>query len=84
MGDEVVAGLMAYKQDHGTYPATLEELVPQYLPAVPKPPLGQQKWEYELTPDNAELFNLHVLRTSARSGAFFGYDITTGKWYYVD
>jgi hypothetical protein len=34
-GNTIVTALEAYKQDHGTYPEELEDLVPTYLPAIP-------------------------------------------------
>ena len=35
--DRIVAALQAYKYATGRYPATLDALVPQYLPALPTP-----------------------------------------------
>lgn len=33
------AAIGAYQKDHGRYPYTLEDLVPQYLPSVPIDPV---------------------------------------------
>jgi hypothetical protein len=38
---ETQLALHAYNLDHGTYPASLEALVPAYLPAVPKDPFSK-------------------------------------------
>ena len=35
LSEPVIAALEQYKADHGTYPKTLEELVPDYLSTVP-------------------------------------------------
>jgi hypothetical protein len=37
---EVLVALEEYKQKHATYPETLEELVPEFLPEVPRPAIG--------------------------------------------
>jgi hypothetical protein len=39
------AALAAYQKDHGRGPATLQELVPKYLPRVPVDPVtGKADW----------------------------------------
>jgi len=38
--------LLAYRADHGKYPATLADLVPDYLPFVPIDPYSGREFEY--------------------------------------
>jgi hypothetical protein len=37
---QVLEALEAYKKDNATYPESLDELVPKYLAAIPRPPIG--------------------------------------------
>jgi hypothetical protein len=37
---QVLVALEEYKKKHATYPETLEELVPEFLPEVPRPAIG--------------------------------------------
>ncbi len=37
---EVLVALEDYKKKHATYPETLDELVPEFLSEVPRPPIG--------------------------------------------
>lgn len=37
---QVLVALEEYKKKHATYPETLDELVPEFLPEVPRPPIG--------------------------------------------
>lgn len=53
--------LQAYKLDHGTWPESLADLTPEYLPGVPEDPFtdqamtygraGQGYWLYCVPPD---------------------------------
>jgi hypothetical protein len=53
-----VAALFRYRFDHGwRFPARLGDLVPEYLPAVPKPPAESTEWRY-YTEDGANEFFL--------------------------
>lgn len=47
-GAVVGVALGAYKAEHGEYPRTLAQLVPMYLPAVPKDPYNQEALGYIL------------------------------------
>lgn len=45
--------LEQYRQDHGTYPAALDELAPGYIPSVPAPPFDfTSGWGYASGPEN--------------------------------
>lgn len=53
VGAAIVEGLEMYRARHGTYPATLEELVPEYIPRVEPPTWGLERWRYRrFTPDD--------------------------------
>ena len=41
IGDRIVVQLQRYKSEQGNFPARLEELVPDYLPAIPCPLDGE-------------------------------------------
>jgi hypothetical protein len=45
---QLLLALKAYKQDNGRLPDTLEKLVPEYLPEVPKDPFSGEALKYSL------------------------------------
>lgn len=45
-----------FRHDRGRLPATLEELVPRYIPAVPTDPYSGQPLVYRLDPDGVVLY----------------------------
>ena len=47
-GDVVREALSHYRKEIGTYPISLERLVPKYLDQVPAPSVGNKKWTYEV------------------------------------
>ncbi len=47
-GDEIRSALAAHYADHGSYPSTLDGLVPAYLPEVPVPDTGLKVWSYRI------------------------------------
>jgi hypothetical protein len=54
-GNAVVAALETYRADYKSYPERLSELCPRYLQAIPTPPWGRRKWQYELDADEFKL-----------------------------
>ncbi len=46
VGTRSVLALRAYRLDHGVYPAALTELVPDYLPALPRDPFDGEPLRY--------------------------------------
>ncbi len=56
-GDEIVKALDKYRERHGKWPSSLQELVPDLLPAVVPPLDGLASWDYALSHD-ATQFNL--------------------------
>jgi hypothetical protein len=82
--EQIAVALDAFKADHGSYPATLEQLVPRYLPSVPLA-------KYTLMP----MYNRFDYSSSGTDRAFisyvaippFGrpfYRLETKKWGYLD
>ena len=52
-GAVVVAALASYRQEHGTYPAALDDLVPEFAAAIEPPTWGLARWRYRrYTPDD--------------------------------
>jgi len=49
-GDVIVKELDRYRDDAGVFPATLSDLVPDYLAEIPAPVVGRG-WEYTPTDD---------------------------------
>jgi hypothetical protein len=52
-GDEIVAGLEAYRADRGYYPKSLQALVPLYMPSIPKATAGRTRWNYDWGSDQS-------------------------------
>ena len=45
-GNQIAVALDKFKNDKGSYPEKLGELVPEYLTEVEKPVLWNKEWEY--------------------------------------
>jgi hypothetical protein len=54
--DETIACLEVYKKENGSYPASLETLVPSYMPEVPLDPWTGKPLIYRLTPERYMLY----------------------------
>jgi hypothetical protein len=52
--------IRAYSLQHGRNPASLAELVPRYLPKVPKDPFSGGDFVYRLTPTGHELCSREI------------------------
>ena len=52
--------IQAYSLEHGRNPAKLADLVPGYLPEVPKDPFGGGEMVYRLTPTDYELHSIGI------------------------
>lgn len=90
LGTEVVAALEAYRSDEGTYPASLDDLAPEYLAAVPDPVWGLGRWSYQrYSPSRADsardaaanvvYFSLAVAASESGYPVLY-YDVTVGGW----
>ena len=79
-GDAIIAALEKYRKTRGTYPDTLDALVPNYLPAVQEPDYGERRWDY--VPHNEKgTYGLFMWR---RDKAGYGYNVPEPKWEYID
>jgi type II secretory pathway pseudopilin PulG len=89
-GAAIVTALGAYRAERGTYPETLQELVPRYLAEVEPPTWGLERWTYRrFTPadvsaaDDAEddvvLFQLSVAANESGYPVLF-YDLAATRW----
>ena len=45
-GDTIVSALYAFQKETGSFPDSLDELVPAYLQKIPAPSVPRYKWEY--------------------------------------
>lgn len=79
---DVIAALDRYKAAHGAFPQRLEELVPTYLPEVPRARLlpAASRFYYGRMPDGGATLMYVVLPPFGRSV----YDFDTRKWHELD
>ncbi|MEX1184483.1 MAG: hypothetical protein WEF86_14825 [Gemmatimonadota bacterium] len=88
-GTEIVRALADYAAERGTYPVSLDELVPQHLPAVPQPTWGLRRWSYRrytpadvsarAAPRDSVYFSLAVAANESGYPVLF-YDLTIAQW----
>ena len=74
-GTAIVTALESHRAREGSYPASLEMLVPVHLEALPAPAWGDQ-WTYR-TFDDGRYCELYV---RAGDGLTLRYDFTAGRW----
>lgn len=55
---EVAFALSAWRSEHDSYPPSLADLVPKYLPVIPSDLFKNRPLHYELTPDGFRFFSL--------------------------
>ncbi len=79
--ERVIAAVEAYHADHRRYPGSLEDLVPKYLPAVPraKYTLGFNEFVYRADPERATLQYVRLPPFGRPYYVFQG-----RKWGYLD
>lgn len=77
----VIAAVKAYRADAGRYPAALGELVPRYLPAVPraKYTLAFHEFGYRSSGSDAWLHYVALPPFGRPTYAF-----SSGRWGYLD
>lgn len=77
-GNMIIAKIELYKSKVGSYPAKLDELVPEFLDEVPGPSWGVNRWEYEQWDANFELY------VEMREGDYKGhyYSSTSKSWHF--
>lgn len=79
-GNAIIAALQRYRSEQGSYPVSLEELVPRYLDDMPQPLWGERKWRYLR---EGEVFHLKVGEDAwgYPSWSFKG-SSSGGSWYH--
>ncbi len=60
IGDTIVAAIEQYRADTSLYPVSLDQLVPQYLPAIDPPVAGRAEWTYKQHPTHGFTLGYHV------------------------
>lgn len=80
--EDVVAAVHAYATTNGRYPASLNELVPGFLPALPlvKWTLGWNRFEYRLTRSGNHWLTWTVVSPYGRRSYIF----EEARWIYLD
>jgi hypothetical protein len=73
---QLVAALDRYRGATGTFPASLEALVPEYVSALPPTPWGQRTSRYLYRKENDQF----RLAYSVGFNAYRSYDSRTKKW----
>ena len=76
--DPLVHALADFQKDHGTYPDSLDELVPAYLPTLPKGDANQRPSDPEYVA--SEDTYLLEFRYTGPGLNTCGFDQTTGAW----
>lgn len=56
-GNEIVQAIETYRMKNAKPPATLNELVPRYLPEIKSSGIGEGKWHYSVTNDGRIAFS---------------------------
>jgi len=84
-GQLVIDAVVRYRSDHGALPRTLEELVPAYLPQVPRPKVGDREWLFGPLPDDPSEFYLAIRPRFEDNPFYFGpelmnYRSLEGEW----
>jgi type II secretory pathway pseudopilin PulG len=87
-GAIIVEALQRYRGEHGTYPAELHELVPEYAGRIEEPTWGLERWRYRrFTPeelargagDDEVYFQLSVAANASGYPVLF-YDYVGRRW----
>jgi hypothetical protein len=88
-GAVVVDALERHRTAAGTYPESLEQLVPQYLDSIAPPSWGQQRWRYRrytaadvtdaTVTETTVYFQLSVAANENGYPVLY-YDVTARRW----
>ncbi|MGQ9649354.1 MAG: hypothetical protein ACUVXJ_04525 [Phycisphaerae bacterium] len=79
-GTITVLAVAAYRNDHGRFPESLDELVPRYLEAVPMDPFTSQPLRYRL--DTEEGYRLYSVGEDGKDDG--GVERDAGSWALLD
>ena len=75
----VIAAVDRYYEERGRYPGALQELVPAYLPEIPKPKITPSMFYYVQAPDNP-----HLMYTGLSPFERHSWSFINKEWYYID
>lgn len=75
----IIAAVDQYYQDQGAYPVKLQDLVPAYLPKVPKPRLVPSTFLYRQAPEDTFLMYSGLSPFDRYSWSFIN-----KEWSYID
>jgi type II secretory pathway pseudopilin PulG len=89
-GARIVQALSSYHAEQGTYPETLDELVPEHIGAVEPPSWGLERWTYRRytpadvsasdgAPHDVVYFQLSVAANESGYPVLF-YDLAASRW----
>jgi hypothetical protein len=73
----VVSALKNYKAATGRFPPSLQQLIPKYLPSLPKLS-GSTTWSYQVEPDGANFILTYVGYSSDWTGSYWSSSDTWG------
>ena len=78
--DDIIIALEVYRQAYGKHPADLEQLIPDFLPQIPRP-----AWEYEYYYDVCpEGIGYGLSFRLGGSDDYCGFNSETAKWTCTD
>ena len=75
-GDLIIEALLQYKNDYGSYPETLDKLVPKYIDEIPKLP-DYNRWSYNVNEDGS--FGLDFSAFEYNYPCYY-YESNDGQW----
>jgi len=78
-GDVVRHALNEYRTKTGSFPKSLDALVPEYVKVIPQPTVGRRAWNYKAYLDNTG-YLLSVALRSEREPELHAAE--TGEWVY--
>jgi hypothetical protein len=84
-GDRIVAAIERFRETRRGYPASLEELVPDFLPSILPPEAASKQWRYERydVPKPRGRFLLEVREVEGGGVGILIYDSFQGKWSFL-
>jgi hypothetical protein len=79
-GASIIQALAAYNAKYGTYPASLDKLVPEQLADIQSPVAGERQWHYEISKDG-HWYHLSFT-DGAKHPATYGWTSRSTEWGY--
>lgn len=76
-GDRIVAAIRTYREQNGRYPGQLNDLVPDFLPEIEQPTVGDCRWNYRADRNHGFVLSYFVGPTYETDW----YEVDTGQWH---